>query len=158
MSETMIPEVEIERCKAETQDHIRKVAANLNIFIKELINRAEHHDDSKLESPELEGYAGLSTKLKDIEYGSDAYKENMRQLRPVVEHHYAHNRHHIEFHKNGISDMNLVDLVEMLSDWSAALLRNKNGNLRKSLEYNIERYSISPQLAKILENTITQYF
>jgi len=33
--------------------------------------------------------------------------------------------------------------------------RHNNGNIRKSIEINANRFGISPQLVKILENTVT---
>lgn len=54
--------------------------------------------------------------------------------------------------------MNLVDILEMLADWRAATERNQNGNIRKSIEINAEKYGISPQLRRILENTVRDYF
>jgi hypothetical protein len=74
------------------------------------------------------------------------------------EHHYSKNRHHPEFHKEGIDGMDLFDLIEMLVDWKAATERNKNGNIRKSIDINTERFKISPQLKKILENTVNRNF
>jgi hypothetical protein len=49
--------------------------------------------------------------------------------------------------------MNLVDLVEMLCDWKASSTRHNDGNIRKSIEINAERFGINQQLVKILENT-----
>ncbi len=54
--------------------------------------------------------------------------------------------------------MTLVDLIEMLADWRAATKRNKNGNIRKSIDINAEKYGISPQLKKIFENTVREMF
>lgn len=59
---------------------------------------------------------------------------------------------------SGIEDMDLLDLVEMLSDWAAATKRNKNGNIHKSIEHNKIRFAISDQLAKIFTNTVNRYF
>lgn len=154
----MPTELEIENCKAETYKHIQQVSNNLNIFIRELVKRGEVHDASKLESPELEGFAVALPKLKNTEYGSQEYRELLSSIKPTIEHHQSKNRHHIEFHENGIDDMDLVDLLEMVSDWRAASNRNKNGNVRKSLEKNASRYGITPQLEAILRNTIERYF
>jgi hypothetical protein len=35
--------------------------------------------------------------MKDIEYGSEEYKSNLAAIRPVIQHHYANNRHHPEW-------------------------------------------------------------
>ncbi len=49
--------------------------------------------------------------------------------------------------------MNLIDLVEMLCDWKAASMRHHDGNIRRSIEINGDRFGLSPQLVRILENT-----
>ena len=153
-----VSQLDIERCKAETREHMQLVGANINIFVRELLKRAEIHDQSKLESPELEGYASVVTPLKTVEYGSEEYKENLRRIQPVIDHHYSKNRHHPQHFSDGLAGMTLIDLLEMLADWSAASQRNKNGNLHKSVELNAGRFKISPQLQAILENTVREHF
>ena len=138
----------------ETISHILNVQRCMNIVLLELIKRAEDHDATKLESPEAEGFAEVTHKLKGCEYNSEEYKAFLKLLKPALEHHYARNRHHPEHHKDGVEDMNIIDLVEMLCDWKAATLRNRGGNLKKSIEANQDRFGISPQLSKILENSI----
>ena len=54
--------------------------------------------------------------------------------------------------------MTLIDLIEMLCDWKAATVRNKNGNIRKSIEHNADRFKMSPQLKQIFENTVREMF
>jgi hypothetical protein len=46
----------------------------------------------------------------------------------------------------------------MLIDWKSSSERHNDGNIRKSLEINAERFNFSPQLTKIFENTIKQLF
>lgn len=147
----------INQCKVDTFLHIRDVVKNLNVVIKDLLSRAEIHDDSKFESPELEIFSE-ATLLSDIEYGSKEYKENMQTIRPAIDHHFSKNRHHPQHWPNGIEDMTLTDLVEMLADWKAATKRNKNGNIVKSIEVNAQKFNISPQLRKILENTARELY
>ena len=84
------------------------------------------------------------------------YNKNLELIRPTIEHHYSRNRHHPEHWSDGIKDMTLVDLIEMISDVCAASERNKNGNIRKSLEMHTEKYKITPQLRQVLENTIRE--
>ena len=62
--------------------------------------------------------------------------------------------HHPECHKNGINDMNLLDLIEMFCDWKAASERHNDGNIRKSIEINGKRFNMSDQLVKIFENSV----
>lgn len=120
--------------------------------------RAESYDASKLESPELEGFAQLTQDLKGIEYGSDAYRKNLEALKPTIDHHQSRNRHHPEHWPNGIADMTLIDLIEMVCDWKSATLRNKNGNMRRSIQINGPRFNISPQLMQIFESTMRELF
>ena len=49
--------------------------------------------------------------------------------------------------------MNLLDLIEMFCDWSASSQRHHDGNIRKSIEVNADRFGMSPQLTRIFENT-----
>lgn len=134
--------------------HIHRVAELLHQCIKELLDRASNHDKSKLESPELEYFTKFTERLSSLTYGSDEYKQALRDLKPALDHHYANNSHHPEFYKNGINDMNLLDLIEMLCDWKAASERHNDGNIRKSIEINGNRFGMSPQLVKIFENTV----
>lgn len=150
--------IEQKACNDETWHHINRVQHYINIFVKELIDRAIAHDQSKLKTPEVEGFTKLTEKLKGLTYGSEEYKESLKELRPTLDHHYANNRHHPEFHKNGIKDMNLIDLVELICDWKAATERHNDGNIRKSLEINTKRYNISDELSGILENTVNHLF
>lgn len=143
----------IEQAKIDTYEHIRMVQHKMNLLCKELLSRAENHDKSKLESPEVEIF-GNAPDLSSMEYNSPAYKESLDKIKPALDHHYANNRHHPQFFKNGVNDMNILDVVEMLCDWASSCKRNKNGNLRKSIEVNGDRFGMSPQLVKILENSV----
>lgn len=137
----------------QTMQHIRQVGIFLHRFARELLDRADTHDQSKLFSPEVELFTEFTPKLAASTYGSSEYEEFRKKMAPALAHHYAKNRHHPEHFKEGVNDMNLVDLVEMLCDWKAASLRHDDGNIRKSIEINSERFGIGPQLTRIFENT-----
>lgn len=142
----------------ETMKHIHRVRELLFLMISKLDERARLHDLSKLESPEKEIFGEYTPELSKVEYGSDEYKALLEKVKPAIEHHYANNSHHSEYWKNGVNDMTLVDITEMLIDWIAATERVKNGNIRKSIEHNATRYGISEQLTQIFENTVKTYF
>ena len=142
----------------QTYQHVKLVGKFLFIFIKDLLDRAANHDNTKFESPEVEIFGENTELLAKCEYGSPEYQVCLDKVRPAINHHYSKNRHHPEFHKNGVDDMTLPDLIEMLSDWKAATERNKDGNIRKSIDINAKRYNLSPQLKSILENTVQEYF
>jgi len=142
-----------EDARFKTLRHIETVRNYLNVCIRELLTRAERHDQSKLESPEMEMFDEWTAKLRTSTYNSPEYLEFRKELKPVLDHHYAHNRHHPEHFKNGIKDMTLIDLVEMLMDWKASSMRHNDGNILKSIEVNQERFEYSDELRRILENT-----
>ncbi len=142
----------------ETLKHIHRVRELLSIAIAELDKRAREHDLSKLESPEKEIFGEYGEELKNAVYMSDEYKKLLEKVQPAIEHHYANNRHHPQYHKDGINGMDLFDTVELLMDWLASTERVRNGNIRKSIELNKERFGMSEQLAVIFQNTINRYF
>ena len=174
--------------RPDTYEHIQKVQRNLHSIAMTLLCRAEDHDASKLKEPEKEAFDIATPKLKGLTYGSTEYKESTAQLGEALKHHYANNRHHPEhftrYECNGcfkqykankpsvcevcgytqftarsdISQMTLVDLIEMLCDWKAAVERHDDGDIHKSIEINKERYGISDQLSQILENTINNWW
>ena len=143
----------LDECRVETQKHIDKVRKYVRFFTDKLTSRGENHDASKMESPEVELFAEHTERLSEIEYGSEEYKKELEALKPALEHHYAVNRHHPEHFPNGINEMNLVDLVELIADWKASSERHNNGNLLKSIEINAKRFNIDDQLTQILLNT-----
>ena len=140
--------------RVETYKHIHQVQKLLTVMLGELRGRILSHDASKLESPEAEMFQEFTPKLAGLTYGSPEYTETMLAMGPALAHHYASNRHHPEHHKNGVKDMNLVDLIEMLCDWKAATLRHNNGDIVKSIEINSKRFGFSDELKGILFNTL----
>lgn len=143
--------------KPDTYAHVQKVAEYITIIEREIHNRALGHDYSKYKSPEVDIFDEYTPKLKTTTYGSDKYKEYLKQMKVALDHHYANNRHHPEYFMNGIQDMSLVDLIEMLCDWKAATLRHDNGDIIKSLEINQKRFGFSDELKKILKNTLDDF-
>jgi len=142
----------------ETIKHIHAVRANLYKVIENLDHRARVHDQTKLESPEQDIFGEHYEGLAKCEYGSQEYTDLLAKVQPALDHHYANNRHHPQHWPNGVDDMTLIDLIEMLCDWKAATARNKNGNIRKSVEHNSTRFKMSPQLTQIFENTVRELF
>lgn len=137
----------------ETWTHINKVQKNIMFVVKELLDRAVKHDQSKLQTPEVEKFTEYTAKLSETTYGSTEYEEYRKKLGDAIVHHYAKNDHHPEHHELGIEDMDLVQLMEMFCDWKASSKRHNDGNILKSIKINGNRFSMSPQLIKIFENT-----
>jgi len=169
--------------RPKTLEHINEVQKQIDKVIIELQNRAVKHDQSKLDSPEREIFDEYTPKLKNTTYGSDEYKRYLKEMKVALDHHYKNNRHHPEhffyYECNGcfkrfesipghcdvccysqftkrtdISQMNLIDIIEMICDWKAATLRHADGDIQKSIDFNKKRFEISDQLTKILHNTV----
>lgn len=139
---------------AETLKHIRRVNELLIDASVELLRRAKVHDQSKLEEPEKSTFDEVTPLLSDLEFGTEEYTEATKRIKPALDHHYSKNPHHPQHYENGLNGMNLFDIMEMFFDWKAAGERTKEGDLRKSLEINSQRFGFSKQLKHIFENTI----
>lgn len=137
----------------DTMKHMNRVQDLLGEIRLELGVRGLMHDRSKLVSPEKEVFDRVTPRLKELTYGSEEYKACLEEMGEALAHHYQHNRHHPEAHPNGIEDMTLIDLIEMLVDWKAASERHADGSIVRSIRHNTERFRIDPQLVGILENT-----
>lgn len=133
--------------------HKRWVAENLQIVANELFRRAAVHDNSKFSPEEFEAYEEAFPELQKYAYGTDEFKAALAKIQPAIQHHYSVNDHHPEFFENGIIDMNLIQLIEMVCDWMAAARRSQTGVL-KGMELNRKRFGIGPQLINIIAGTI----
>jgi hypothetical protein len=142
----------------DTLEHIRTVSNKINKVVMELLVRAQNHDSSKLRSPEKEIFDEYTPKLKDSIYGSKEYKNFLKEMKVALDHHYDFNNHHPEHYQEGIDGMDLIDLIEMICDWKASTERHADGNIEKSILINKERFGLSDQLVKILQNTVRRLF
>lgn len=140
----------------DTLKHIETVRGFVLDAVRNLINRAVDHDQSKLLEPEKSMYDEFTPKLRELAYGSDEYRECLKQMGVALKHHYENNSHHPEHYLGGINDMSLFDVVEMLADWKAAGMRHADGDMSKSLEINRGRFGISDQLFRIIRNTVEE--
>lgn len=181
--------IDVTDSSKETLKHISNVQNNINYIVSELHQRGGIHDRSKLEEPEKSIFDEFTPKLKDSTYGSDEYKQFLKEMQVALDHHYHVNSHHPEhvdeyickdcgFSRNyydfknqnsdscqdcgsenlkrikNFSNMNLIDIIEMLCDWEAATKRHKDGCIYKSIEHNQQRFGYSDEIKQILINTI----
>jgi hypothetical protein len=96
----------------------------------------------------------FTPKLAGSTYGSEEYKGFLAAMKPALDHHYANNSHHPEHWPGGVQDMSLLDVLEMLVDWKAATMRHANGDIRKSIEINQQRFGFSDELKRLMLNTL----
>ena len=146
--------VDVER---ETHEHIKQVALLIDRVCLILKDRARSHDLSKLNPPELEIFQIYTEKLKGTTYGSDKYKQYLKDMKPALDHHYGCNRHHPEHFDNGIDGMNLFDIMEMFCDWFAATQRHADGDIMQSILINKDRFGYSNLLEAIFINTANAF-
>lgn len=141
-----------------TYEHIQVVQGFMQKMIVQLLERAAVHDQSKLVDPEKAIFDEFTPKLKDTTYGSDEYKVYLEEMKVGIDHHYAANSHHPEHYENGIKGMTLLDLVEMICDWAAAVQRHSDGDIERSIDINQERFGYSDELKQILFNTLREVY
>lgn len=140
--------------KFKTMRHIETVRNYISTVIRELLDRQEGHDQSKLRAPEVDVFEVYTSKLRDCIYGSEEYKKYLEKMKPAIDHHTRTYRHHPEHFVNGMKDMNLIDLIEMICDWKAATLRHNTGDIYESLEINQKRFGYSDDIKLLLKNTV----
>lgn len=135
-------------------DHAQAVSKRVTLLAGELAIRAVDHDRSKFNSEEFRTFTSFAPKLAELVYGSKEYYADLNSMRPALLHHYKHNRHHPEHFENGIQGMNLVDLLEMFCDWCASVSRQKDGDIRKSIEENQKRFGFSDDIKCLFIHTV----
>lgn len=147
--------------RPETQAHIDRVRHFVSRAVENLQKRAWAHDLSKMREPELGAFDIATPKLATLAYGSEEYKQSLRDLGPALQHHFQNNDHHPEHYENGVRGMSLMAVIEMLCDWRAASERGKQRTdnpekvktFEAGLAYNQERFGYSDELAEIILNT-----
>jgi hypothetical protein len=137
----------------KTLRHIETVRNHLNACVRELLTRAEQHDQSKLQDPERAMFDKFTPLLRASTYGSEEYRGFLAGMSTALAHHYENNRHHPEHFENGIQGMHLIDVLEMLCDWRSSGLRHADGDIFKSIEINQKRFGYSDELKQLFVNT-----
>lgn len=137
--------------------HIIRVRKHIATFVQLLINRSLNHDNSKLQEPEFTWWNEMDKEPR-YPYGSEEYKDKTKRWKKVFKHHYSNNRHHPEFYEDGVNDMTLVDIVEMMCDW---LGYKQNVSVTEAFnicDEQMKRYNISNELRQVIFNTLHRYY
>lgn len=122
-------------------------------LIEDLFHRAAVHDNSKLDPEEFDLYNAAFPELQKYAYGSPEFNVALQMIQPALSHHYKANDHHPEHFQGGISEMHLVQVIEMLCDWLAASERSQT-DFMHGMEINKGRFNISDQLYSTMKNTV----
>lgn len=137
--------------------HISRVRKHMNTFVQLLLKRAINHDKSKLEEPELSWWKEMDKEPR-YPYGSEEYKQKIKRWDKVFKHHYKYNRHHPEHYEYGISEMTLVDIVEMMCDWLGYKDTIAISEALKVCDEQMKRYNIPDGIRQIIFNTLLRYY
>lgn len=146
--------------QVSTENYIRKhrnnVASRINKIIKELFRRAEEHDKSKLQEPELSGWKEMDKEPR-YPYGTPEYFDKMRRYQWVFDAHYKANRHHPEHWQGFFIEMDLLDFLEMILDWVSYKEDITINEMYKIVSENCERFEFPPLMRELAINTLKRY-
>lgn len=136
-----------------TMEHKARVSILLTKVAKELIRRGNVHDNSKFKTPERELYEMNHDKLDTVKFGTEEYRKLHDEMSVAIEHHYKENDHHPEHFKDGIVDMDLLQIMEMLADISA-VAKTKGTDVVAFLPDFMREKNIPENFYTILRNTL----
>ena len=137
--------------------HVSRVRKHMNTFVQLLLKRAINHDRSKLEEPELSWWKEMDKEPR-YPYGSEEYKQKIKRWDKVFKHHYKYNRHHPEHYGYGVSEMTLVDIVEMMCDWLVYKDTITISEALKVCDEQMKRYNIPDGVRQVIFNTLLRYY
>ncbi len=137
--------------------HKKSVGNALRALADELYKRADSHDDSKLQMPELGMLINMDKSKRPV-YGSPEYYEHIKKNQAFFDHHYRGNSHHPEHYKNGVHDMDLVDVIEMIADWCSYSKNLSIQEICNLIEQQSKRFGFGEEVADIFKNTMFNYF
>lgn len=137
----------------DSKVHQARVSIILSKLGKELIKRGKTHDFSKFQTPEKDFYKEYHDQLKEATFGSKMYQYYMEKMQPGIQHHYEVNDHHPEHFKDGVVDMDLIQMLEMLADIRAVSIE-KGTDVIAFLPKYMKEKNIPENFYTILRNTL----
>ena len=135
--------------------HIGLVSSYLRRLAYALEERADIHDLSKFSGEEFAGFVEINRIARTCAFGSPEYKRSI-QGNNTVSLHYSHSSHHPEHYENGITDMSLIDLIEMVTDWKAASITYGQTSLQESLEIQVKRFNLGAKDLHLIELVLNE--
>lgn len=138
-------------------EHKTTVVQYLLYITEDLRHRAVVHDDSKLDQFEKDMYDALSKEYKHHKSKSNISEKSKMIIKRGLEHHYCLNNHHPEHFKNGINDMTLIDIIEMLCDWMTYADRCHK-DINEIIDYYQHKYNFSNEFKTLINNTIKDIY
>lgn len=149
-----------EKTEEYIKGHIARVQAWLFHFAQALFERGSAHDASKLEEPEISGWTQMDLEPR-YPYGSPEYEAKKARYNWLFKEHYSKNKHHPEYfeiHNNKATEMDLMDLLELLCDWLGYKKSIRYTEASALVDQQCERYGFSDEIHDLLLNTLKNYF
>lgn len=133
--------------------HQRQVQDYMMFIALELQRRALKHDLSKLSSTEWEGLVAINSIAREQGYASPDYQASLQS--DMVKAHWAANDHHPEHFEQGIAEMSLCAIIEMVCDWKAVAVQKKL-HFYDILKENYERFKVTPEQKYLIERIVME--
>lgn len=115
-----------------------------NDLAVELLKRAVEHDNSKLNSDELNDLKQLGGSFSSLKDPKEQLGDGQKKL---IERHWKNNRHHPEFFTDA-ENMDEIDIIEMVCDWHSRSEQFKTDLLKFVEIRQRERFHFSDEMYK----------
>lgn len=147
--------------ESRTQKHIQMVRRNLEKFenfqgltLLELRQRGWLHDRSKFSDSEINAYTELTWCYHTHNFEQN--EEVKHLIAQGLKNHALKNRHHPEAHED-VNSMTILDLVEMIADWTAIAQENGKTSCHEWAEQNItNKWSFSEEKKRFIFKLIQE--
>lgn len=145
--------------KEYVEKHQRTVRKRLSHFSTILQSRAFIHDESKLQEPEYSLWKQMDEEPR-YPYGTKEYISKLDRWQHLFRMHWndSRNRHHPEHFTNPITEMDLMDMIEMLCDWLGYKEVLSYTEASKLVDSQCKRFNFPDEFRYLLLNTLTNYF
>ena len=143
--------------KEYIESHISRVQKWISKFSGILFVRGLNHDKSKLIEPEFSLWKKMDEEPR-YPYGTKEYQEKIERHKKVFEHHYRYNRHHPEHWYGFYSEMDLIDIIEMLCDWLGYKEDITLPEAEELVKQQCKRYKFNKTFESLIFNTLKNYF
>lgn len=142
--------------------HKERIKYWMTNFANALIQRAEVHDNSKLQEPELSMWRNMDKEPRYpySEKPDSPYQQKLKRYYPVFEQHWKTNRHHLEYFRyNEDFGLDLLDLIELICDQLLGY-KMEMGYDRAMRECDRlqDRYDLPLPILDLIRNTVRNYF
>lgn len=131
------------RYKTDVQHVIHQMSSILN-------ERAVTHDQSAFNQMEMQNaFIAINAEGKNP-------IDTQQLLTTVQDIHFASNPHHPEYHENGVRDMSIFDILELMADWKITSRAKVNTTFDQYLNEQFAVYDVPEYVQSIIRQTAKQ--